>query len=701
MKLLRFRVTEFRSVGDSGWIECDDVTTLVGVNEAGKSNLLLALWKLNPAKGGGIDLLRDLPKKRYAELRDVHPKPHFIQADFEVTGQLLKKLQSSTHAEEEELCVARVFKDYSGACYVSFPNAKSNVSQSSSTIREIVSNAIRSIENLSESGKTELGIKEESIQVLNSCLAFMGDKDELSIVDLTNLVGLMTINAKEMTSSKIRPVFNNAKGELEKYVSYLDRPSPNTSEEAGKLVLSEIPSFVYYSNYGNLDSEIYLPYVIESLQRTDLTGVAEAKARTLRVLFDFVHLNPSEILELGKEPEPQKNQQGQIIAPITKEQIDQTAAKKTERDVLLQSASADLTSRFKEWWKQGNYIFDFRADGNYFRIWVSDDLRPEKVELEGRSTGLQWFLSFFLVFLVESKDAHKGAILLLDEAGLSLHPLAQRDLATFFENLAGTNQILHTTHSPFLIDTSHIDRVKLVYVNEEGYTVASNDLRAASQLKQPRSIYAVHAALGLSVSDVMLQGCYPVIVEGPSDQYYLSAIKNYLISEKLISPKEEMVFIPSGGVKGVEGIASIVSAKEEQMPVVFLDSDSSGRDFKAKLMRNLYKGLDNLVHEVREVRDMENAEIEDLIPYVMIQSEIRKLFRDVEVEDFDEDVNPSIPLVPQIQAFATKHKVNLPTGWKVDTARAAKQRLLRQRDRVLSPEYISFWTALFERLTNP
>jgi predicted ATP-dependent endonuclease of OLD family len=36
-----------------------------------------------------------------------------------------------------------------------------------------------------------------------------------------------------------------------------------------------------------------------------------------------------------------------------------------------------------------------------------------------------------LTFLVESKDAHKDSILLLDEPGLSLHPLAQKDLSLF------------------------------------------------------------------------------------------------------------------------------------------------------------------------------------------------------------------------------------------------------------------------------
>lgn len=63
-----------------------------------------------------------------------------------------------------------------------------------------------------------------------------------------------------------------------------------------------------------------------------------------------------------------------------------------------------------------------------------------------------------LVFLVESRGDHEDAILLLDEPGLSLHPLAQRDLSAFFDGLTKTNQILYTTHSPFLVDPDRLDR---------------------------------------------------------------------------------------------------------------------------------------------------------------------------------------------------------------------------------------------------
>lgn len=70
MKLVRYCVMNFRSVKNSGWIDCDDVTTLVGVNESGKSNLLLALWKLNPARGGEIDILHDMPVSELSTLRN-------------------------------------------------------------------------------------------------------------------------------------------------------------------------------------------------------------------------------------------------------------------------------------------------------------------------------------------------------------------------------------------------------------------------------------------------------------------------------------------------------------------------------------------------------------------------------------------------------------------------------------------------------
>ena len=215
----------------------------------------------------------------------------------------------------------------------------------------------------------------------------------------------------------------------------MNQPAPGEIPEVTDLIFKQLHRFVYYSNYGNLDSEIYLPHVVQNLKRNDLGAREAAKARTLRVLFNFVTLQPEEILELGRDF---KDPQARVPS---EQEIANIATKKRDRTILLNSAATNLTKKFRDWWKQGDYTFEFQADGDHFRIWVSDSKRPEKVELEDRSSGLQWFLSFYLIFLVESSRDHRGAILLLDEPGLSLHPLAQRDLSAFFENLSQSNYL--------------------------------------------------------------------------------------------------------------------------------------------------------------------------------------------------------------------------------------------------------------------
>ena len=190
-------------------------------------------------------------------------------------------------------------------------------------------------------------------------------------------------------------------------VDAFDGKPIETTKEIRQKVLKKIPKFVYYSDYGNLDSEIYLPRVIEDFKRDDLGEAARAKARTLDVLFKYVKLSPEEIYELGndrkiviKKLDYNNREISSVEQNLTEDEVKEWSDKKRERSILLDSAASQLTINFKKWWLQGDYIFKFVADGHHFRINVSDTLRPEPIELEGRSRGLQWFFSFFLVFLV-------------------------------------------------------------------------------------------------------------------------------------------------------------------------------------------------------------------------------------------------------------------------------------------------------------
>ena len=446
-----------------------------------------------------------------------------------------------------------------------------------------------------------------------------------------------------------------------------------------------MPKYVYYSNYGNLDSQIYLPQVLQNIGKKDLGIKESAKARTLKTLFKFVKLDPKEITELGAE----------TAGSLTQDQIEKIADKKKEREILLASASSGFTKSFNEWWKQGNYTFEFQADGNFFRIWVSDTVRPERIELESRSTGLQWFFSFYLVFLVESEQHHQNAILLLDEPGVTLHPLAQKDLFMFFENLAHNNQMLYTTHSPFMVDSNHLERVRSVYIDSDGKTVVSPDLRASERLKgknQPQSIYPAHAALGLSVSDTLLVNCDPVLVEGESDQVYLSALKNLLISKGSISPLKEIVFIPTGGVKGIKATSAILSGTSEVKPPVLLDGDKPGQKMATELKSDFYAAVPEKVINISAYTGLENGEIEDLFPKDNFARIVAKFLpRQEEVdEDFDDIVVEDKPMCDQIEEFAKTHGITLETGWKVRLATVVKREILKGTDKIISekdPQY--------------
>jgi hypothetical protein len=61
-------------------------------------------------------------------------------------------------------------------------------------------------------------------------------------------------------------------------------------------ILGIVALCVYYSDYGNLDSEICLRHVVDNLQRKALGAREEAEARTLRPVISGSKRGYSEIL---------------------------------------------------------------------------------------------------------------------------------------------------------------------------------------------------------------------------------------------------------------------------------------------------------------------------------------------------------------------------------------------------------------------
>lgn len=617
MRLSKYKVNKFRSVKETEWIEIDQLACFVGVNESGKTNLLLPLWKFNPADDATkIDLLLDYPRDEYFEVEangEIRKKEPFIEVLFKLNETELKSF-------------SKKYEKY--------------LAQSSG-----------------EDDQAEAGAEVAGRIVFTDYLLIKKNYNEDFYIYLSNDKGELL--SEELEDVVWKDIFN--------------------------VICEAMPRFVYYSEYGNLDSDLYLPRVIDDLGRIDaLTGKERMKARTLKVLFGHLKLDPKEILDLGRETVP-NNDPRQKAQP----QIEKESRNKQERFAKVTSAASRLTAQFKAWWTQGDYIFHFNADGEYFRILVSDIERPAPIELESRSKGLQWFFSFFLVFLSESEENHKDCVLLLDEPGLSLHPNAQTDLIRFFERLADKNQLIYTTHLPFLVDHNNLDKVKAVYT-EKGMTKASNDISRAD--KEKKAIQPVNAAIGITASQSLLVGCDIIIVEGVSDQFYLTMIKNHLVAKGKLQPKKEMVFIPVGGAKAVRPVVSIIQGGRSSLPVALLDSDKTGKQFQESLKQSLYKSAQGKVLDCDTFSHKIGSEIEDLIPLGLLVDSFDRIFR---TEDgLQEDaIDPGKPVIPQFEDFARDNQLSLDLGWKVELSKRIKHKFDGNVDDALEEQWINLFKA--------
>ncbi len=71
MELIAFRVTMYKGILDSGWVEVAPLTVFVGKNEAGKTSLLRALNKLNSDPVDLYDMTKEWPRAHW-EKRDIN-----------------------------------------------------------------------------------------------------------------------------------------------------------------------------------------------------------------------------------------------------------------------------------------------------------------------------------------------------------------------------------------------------------------------------------------------------------------------------------------------------------------------------------------------------------------------------------------------------------------------------------------------------
>ncbi len=708
--LRRYRVSHFRSVSDSGWLSVDSVTALVGVNESGKTNLLLPLWKLNPASGGAIQPTSDYPKSLFATIRSAPEQFQFITAEFDTGSEAvaLADLAGIPPARAGRVSVARL---YDGSYRVGFPD---NQKDTGGCIMRALMALRTAQEDLVSNPKDESNAA-DARETLDKLMGNFTDKKDITGNELRlarNAIAAL-IPEEPPAVSHVVAILRKLHSILDKAVVELTTPDPASRDDVRAAVIALLPRFVYYSNYGNLDSEIYLPHVVENMNRCDLGAKESAKARTLRVLFDFVGVQAKEILELGRDFRDLRDEAEALkikdegwtgllpgLRARFREREDTPdpamlagiAEAKRTRSILLQSAGAKLTGRFAKWWKQGDYQFRFEADGNNFRIWVADERRPQEVELEHRSTGLQWFLSFFLVFLHEAKGEHDNCVLLLDEPGHSLHPLAQRDLSAFFKGLSESNQIIYATHSPFLVDADRLARARKVFVDRDGTTRVSSDLLETEGNDTKKGAgFAIRAALNLAVAEASLGGAKPVLVPGRVEQIYLSMIRTLCIASGQFQPRRDMIFAPACDAQVLKVMARLLSDADACPPRLMIDDALSTEALDAM------GAAGQTAIRISDFGGFTGATIEDLMQPKDMAAIMDRVERRPE-KLFASCIVAGLPFQGQVLDWAVSQDIVLTNDWRVQLAERTRRWLLDQDDPRVSEDILARWLPLMQAL---
>lgn len=216
--------------------------------------------------------------------------------------------------------------------------------------------------------------------------------------------------------------------------------------------------------------------------------------------------------------------------------------------------------------------------------------------------------SLFLAYFSDIEDnAQQPLILLLDEPGLSLHATAQQDLLRFIrERLAPTHQVIYTTHSPFMVDAHKFNQVRTVIDADNTGTVVSSDVLKADK----ESVFPLHAAMGVQLTQTLFIGPYVLFVEGPSDLIYLNYLSDAVSRSGGQGLDTKWTITPGGGLAKIPFMLNLYGANDITIAVL---TDSSKQDKSVlNALRQDGRIFNSSLVSIGDILDKTEADIEDI-----------------------------------------------------------------------------------------
>lgn len=616
MKLRAVTIEKFRNFTDQQRIEIEsDVTGLIGKNESGKTTILQALYRLNPANGGAskFDLTTEYPRRslsrdrRAADLELFSP----VKAEFILDADDAARLSEVAGVTIPPGVGATISRQYGG--------------------KRLVGLTVNPVEAIREAA-IATGVDDEDLETIEP------EPTITAALQVALELSKAADSAGQAAKAKALKSFRTA---LRKYETVVDG-APD--QEMVDLIISMMPKFFYFSNYHSLPGSVNLTKLHKKLEDEQPLTSSE---RTVIAL----------LAHAGQVPE---------------DFVDEDYA---SRKAELQAASADLSDRAFEYWRQNpdlRVVFDtdmpvvdttpqgVEQRECFLMIEVSDERHGGVTTNFGsRSTGFQWFFSFFAAFS-EYQESEESIIVLLDEPGTSLHGEAQKDFLRFiFEELGASKQTVYTTHSQHMIDPTQYEKLRTVHDRSTrqdpglGVSVGPVSLSADSETLLP-----IESALGYTISQHLFLGSgHHLAVEGSSDFIYMQRLSEQLTALGKTGLDPRFSIIPVGGDANMPAFIALMGRRLQVSALV--DGDRTSK----KVQRILAAANANGVNEAAvvvcsDVAEITNADIEDLFEINDYLSLYNQAFdRDVQSSDL---AQTNEPLLKKLQDLHGKFDHALP-----------------------------------------
>lgn len=568
MKLIAFHVKEYKSTRDSNLIEVGDVTCLVGKNESGKTSLLQALYKLNPLipEHGKFDVVDDYPRADVEDYRQAIETEHRKHVTVTTATFSIDKIEVEAIEKEFGKGVLSDGKLTYSKGYENAPKVGLAVNEKIAGLTlltaagmkdEVAHSSWKTINELDKEWESVANKKTREFNEAKLKLTTIQDPDE---------------KKKAETDASLLEETNHSKEGRASLKKIIQR---GLNMHIWDIFLQpKLPKFLYFDEYYQMKGHVN----IETLKQ--------------RIA------NPSTLLEsdypmLG-------------LIELARLKLDElTSPNRTEELISkLEGASNHLSKQILKYWSQNKHLtvrFDVRparpgdpqgmVTGTNLLGRVHDAVHLVSTPLGTRSKGFVWFFSFIAWFSEQQKRG-EPLILLLDEPGLVLHGTAQADLLNYIEEqLKPQHQVIYTTHSPFMVDPTKFDRVRIVEdksmdeinplpADKAGTKVYTDVLEVSSG-----SLFPLQGALGYELSQTLFVGPNSLIVEGVSDLLYLQVLSALLEKKSRIGLNHQWTITPVGGSEKVSTFVALLGAQKGFKLATLIDIQEKDR----QQIENFYK----------------------------------------------------------------------------------------------------------------